>query len=384
MIPFALPFRTVSVRTMRRTVRTETVRKRGRFEIIPGTMSKAVFPEKPAVRPLAGTDYVLEEEFYFPAQVGDWNVVVCVKPGFRTDGASIPRWLWIVFGSPYDPDIMAAAIGHDAMYRGRIVPRTDADAAFRRMMKDNGIGAWKRRRIWIGVRLFGWITYLRHTPESVAEARRHIQLAFATTADARQQENKKGKSKMKKLTMAIAAAAAIALTGCATKSRSFDAKGMYISDTGQLAVGVVHVDAIPDGADSAVIHYTEDTALLSPATKTHDIDIILTGTNSVGSANGIVKSICNAFVQVAPSIAKTEAEAPKGITVLDVIKPTEAVQLARVVGAKAFNSFVSGGGDAAKATVTTLSDGSMTISDENVCTTCTAGGECTTGACQDK
>ena len=32
-------------------------------------MSKAVFPEKPAVRPLAGTDYVLEEDFYFPAKV---------------------------------------------------------------------------------------------------------------------------------------------------------------------------------------------------------------------------------------------------------------------------------------------------------------------------
>ena len=346
-------------------------------------MSKAVFPDKPAVRPLAGTDYVLEENFYFPANVGEWDVIVHVKPGFRTDGASILRLLWPIFGSPYDPDIIAEAIGHDALYRGRIVPRKVADDTFRDMMKERGrIRTWKRRRIWLGVRLFGWLTYLRHTPESVAEARRHIQLAFATTADARQQENKKGKSKMKKLTMAIAAAAAIALAGCATKSRSFDAKGMYISDTGQLAVGVVHVDAIPDGTDSAVIHYTEDTALLSPTTKTHDIDIILTGTNSVGSAEGIVQSICDAFVQVAPSIAKTEAEAPKGITVLDVIKPSEAAQLARVVGAKAFTAFVSGGGDAAKATVTKLSDGSMKISDGSICTTC-VDGECTTGACSE-
>ena len=146
-------------------------------------MSKAVFPDKPAVRPLAGTDYVLEENFYFPAKVGEWDVVVHVKPGFRTDGASIPRWLWIVFGSAYDPDIKATAIGHDAMYRGRIVPRADADAAFRRMMKANGIPAWKRRRIWLGVRLFGWLTWLRHTPESIAEARRHIKLAFGSRID---------------------------------------------------------------------------------------------------------------------------------------------------------------------------------------------------------
>ena len=143
-------------------------------------MSKAVFPDKPAVRPLTGVDYELTQNYYFPAKVVKWDVTVHVMPGFRTDGASIPRMLWFIFGSPYDPDIIAEAIAHDAMYRGRIVPRKDADNAFRDMMKQRGvIRPWKRRRIWLGVRLFGWITWLRHTPESVAEARRHIELAFA-------------------------------------------------------------------------------------------------------------------------------------------------------------------------------------------------------------
>ena len=50
-------------------------------------MGKAVFPEKPAVRPLTGTDYVLAQDFYFPATVAGWKVVVHVMPGFRTDGA---------------------------------------------------------------------------------------------------------------------------------------------------------------------------------------------------------------------------------------------------------------------------------------------------------
>ena len=149
------------------------------YGTMPPEMSKAVFPEKPAVRPLKGTDYVLLEDYYFPATVGGWDVTVHVMPGFRTDGASIPRLLWPIFGSPYDPDIIAEAIAHDALYRGEIVPRPDADAAFRRMMKVRGrIRAWKRRRIWLGVRFFGWITWARHTPEGVAEARRHIQLAF--------------------------------------------------------------------------------------------------------------------------------------------------------------------------------------------------------------
>ena len=140
-------------------------------------MSKAVFPEKPIVRPLAGTDYVLAEDYYFPATVGGWDVTVHVMPGFRTDGASIPRLLWPLFGSPYD---------------GRIVPRKDADNAFRDMMKARGrISTWKRRRIWLGVRLFGWITWLRHTPEGVAEARRHISLAFAGGGKKQQAYNSK-------------------------------------------------------------------------------------------------------------------------------------------------------------------------------------------------
>lgn len=152
---------------------------------------------------------------------------------------------------------------------------------------------------------------------------------------------------MKKLII-VAALAAVA-AGCATKSRSFDAKGMYVSDSGQLAVGYVHVDAIPDGVDSAIIHYTEDTALLSPSTKTHDIDIILTGTNSVGSAGGIVASICQAFVEVAPSIARVEADAPKGKTALDVAQANAAAKCQP------------------------CADGS-----------CNPGGNCTDGNCADK
>ena len=156
-------------------------------------MSKAVFPDKPAVRPLKGSDYELAQDFYFPTTVGGdghggpphtiaWDVVVHVKPGFRTDGASIPRLLWRVFGSPYDPDIFPDAIAHDALYRGEIVPRKDADRAFLKMMEKSGVPKKKRRLIYRGVRWFGWITWLGHTEVSVKEARRHIEISFAPQA----------------------------------------------------------------------------------------------------------------------------------------------------------------------------------------------------------
>lgn len=160
---------------------------------MPTVMSKAVFQEKPAVRPLKGSDYELAQDFYFRATVGlVWDVIVHVKPGFQTDGASIPRILWRVFGSPYDPDIFPAAIGHDALYRGEIVPRKDADLAFLKMMEESGVPERKRRLIYRGVRWFGWITWLSHTPESIAETRRYITLDFASHGAGREHENNEG------------------------------------------------------------------------------------------------------------------------------------------------------------------------------------------------
>lgn len=159
-------------------------------------MEKAVFPEKPAVRPLKGSDYELAQDFCFQATVSRvWNVIVHVKSGFQTDGASIPRLLWRVFGSPYDPDIFPAAIGHDALYRGEIVPRKDADLAFLEMMEASGVPEKKRRLVYRGVRWFGWITWLSHTTESVAEARRYVKMDFASHGAGREHENSKGNNR---------------------------------------------------------------------------------------------------------------------------------------------------------------------------------------------
>lgn len=85
------------------------------------------------------------------------------------------------------------------------------------------------------------------------------------------------------------------LCGCTTKTRNVEIDGMYVTDTGTLAIGSVDVMASPLGEESAMIRYEEDTAWLSPSTKTHEIKIMLTGTNSTASAKGIVEEICRAF-----------------------------------------------------------------------------------------
>lgn len=131
---------------------------------------------------------------------------------------------------------------------------------------------------------------------------------------------------MKKL-LIIAALAAVA-SGCATKSRAIDIKGMFLSETGQLAIGYGHVDAIPESTESAVIHYEEDVAMLKPSEKTHDIDIILTGTNAVSSAEGVVKAICEAFVAVAPRVAKSEADEKGATSTIDLAKANREAKAA--------------------------------------------------------
>jgi hypothetical protein len=91
----------------------------------------------------------------------------------------------------------------------------------------------------------------------------------------------------------------LAASGCATKSRSVDMNGMYATDTGTLAIGSIEVMSAPVGEETAAIRYAEDTAWLSPTTKTHEIKILLTGTNSVTNAAIIVRDICSAFTAVA-------------------------------------------------------------------------------------
>ena len=94
---------------------------------------------------------------------------------------------------------------------------------------------------------------------------------------------------------------AVVLTGCVTKTRSIELAGMYASEAGTLAIGQVDIVAAPQGEETATIKYEEDTAWLSPSTKTHEIKIMLTGTNSVEKSEKIVESICKAFVAVAPT-----------------------------------------------------------------------------------
>lgn len=84
--------------------------------------------------------------------------------GFRTDGASVPRILWPIFGSPFAPSVICAALLHDYLYTMQgVYDRAWADAAFRILLLEHGASRTRAWLMWLGVRLFGW-NYWRRVP----------------------------------------------------------------------------------------------------------------------------------------------------------------------------------------------------------------------------
>jgi hypothetical protein len=102
-----------------------------------------------------------------------------VAKGFQTDGASIPEPVWsIIDCTPFDPDTLAAAIVHDALYASEILPREDADKEFEELLKRNSRkGSGLHWIFFEAVRIGGSHVWANHTPQSVADARRFVSLS---------------------------------------------------------------------------------------------------------------------------------------------------------------------------------------------------------------
>ena len=136
------------------------------------------------------------------------------------------------------------------------------------------------------------------------------------------------KTELKTTAMQLAFVAALIatayfLSGCSTpkKVRDIELKGMYVNGYSEtLAIGAGRLTSIPGEREALAAHYEEDTAWLSPSTKTHKFDIFLVGTNSVENSTEIISSICKAFSDVAPQVAATHAANAGGTSAFDVVK----------------------------------------------------------------
>lgn len=81
--------------------------------------------------------------------------IIYIEKGFLTDVTSIPKLFWSLIGGPlgrYAP----AAVPHDKLYRFQTRSRKESDAILLEAMGVLGVIWWKRRAIYLAVRIGGW------------------------------------------------------------------------------------------------------------------------------------------------------------------------------------------------------------------------------------
>lgn len=74
---------------------------------------------------------------------------------FVTDGASIPRPLWALIGSPFTGRYRLPAVFHDAAYCCVGLTKEDSDRMFYEAMREAGVGLLMARLMWAAVKVFG-------------------------------------------------------------------------------------------------------------------------------------------------------------------------------------------------------------------------------------
>ena len=80
---------------------------------------------------------------------------VTVKKGFDFDGASIPKWLWSIYGSPLNGNYVVASLIHDGLYASQKVSKSVSDKIFLDIMKQSNVGYIKRTSMYLAVKMFG-------------------------------------------------------------------------------------------------------------------------------------------------------------------------------------------------------------------------------------
>ena len=100
-----------------------------------------------------GNVYTLLEELTV-----NWKgKVLTVPAGFKSDGASVPRFFWRSVFPPGDTRALRAAFAHDFIYRTHPFEwsKAEADEMFYDLLREDGVKWFAAQKAYWGVRLFG-------------------------------------------------------------------------------------------------------------------------------------------------------------------------------------------------------------------------------------
>ena len=236
---------------------------------------------QPGIKRLEATHQTVVKIFWI------FGLSITLQPGLYTDGASIPPIFQPLVGSPWAMPRLLAAIVHDALYGAHFAWRWLCDQIYLKIRLQTGGDRRLALLEYTAIRLGGRDAWKEKTLSTLCYTRERLSVGFCFVS---------GRSSLPLWTVLLGLCL---FSGCASKTRNLDMAGMYASEAGTLAIGKVEVMAAPQNVESAHIRYKEDTAWLSPATKTHEVKILITGTNAVDKVDSLVQHICNAFKVVA-------------------------------------------------------------------------------------
>lgn len=106
-------------------------------------------------------------------------IIISIRSGFRTDGASIPVPLRRFIGNPFDTVRLIAAVCHDAIYATHLAPRIVADLIYYLALRQcSHMPRAYAFAEYLALRARGKDAWNEKTPESIAEARKLVSVRF--------------------------------------------------------------------------------------------------------------------------------------------------------------------------------------------------------------
>lgn len=112
------------------------------------------FPKKLEAKFIGRGRWKLIRPFVYNSKIGG---KIEAPIDFVSDGASIPRIVWTIMGSPWSGRYASGSVIHDFLYYKQKLSRKKCDLIFLESMRALGVSWWKRIVIFGSLRMFGWI-----------------------------------------------------------------------------------------------------------------------------------------------------------------------------------------------------------------------------------
>jgi hypothetical protein len=106
-------------------------------------------------------------------------IIISIRSGLRTDGASIPVPMRRFIGNPFDTVRLIAAVLHDALYLSHLLPRIVADFIYYLALRQcSHMPRAYAAAEYLALRAGGKAAWNEKTPSDIAEGRRLVRVRF--------------------------------------------------------------------------------------------------------------------------------------------------------------------------------------------------------------